>query len=172
MIFSFAWKLCWFRSPTIFLITVNLLSDFIVSDKNIVWLFWRFFYDFDIILDLLSVSETAAEPPQDEGSSLNSPRNLALEATFINHNFSQQVLRADVDKHKFPEENPFAEADDSDDEEKNSKTQVASVGYRYRKWDLGNNIRLIARTEHDAVFGTEKEKSYMNVKALNEWDSR
>ena len=172
MIFSFAWKLCWFRSPTIFLITVNLLSDFIVSDKNIVWLFWRFFYDFDIILDLLSVSETAAEPPQDEGSSLNSPRNLALEATFINHNFSQQVLRADVDKHKFPEENPFAEADDSDDEEKNSKTQVASVGYRYRKWDLGNNIRLIARTEHDAVFGTEKDKSYMNVKALNEWDSR
>ena len=119
------------------------------------------------------MSETAAEPPQDEGSSLNSPRNLALEATFINHNFSQQVLRADVDKHKFPEENPFAEADDSDDEEKNSKTQVASVGYRYRKWDLGNNIRLIARTEHDAVFGTsEKDKSYMNVKALNEWDSR
>ena len=43
--------------------------------------------------DLLTVSETAAEPPQDEGSSLNSPRNLALEATFINHNFSQQVLK-------------------------------------------------------------------------------
>ena len=43
--------------------------------------------------DLLTVSETAAEPPQDEGSSLNSPRNLALEATFINHNYSQQVLR-------------------------------------------------------------------------------
>ena len=39
------------------------------------------------------MSETAAEPPQDEGSSLNSPRNLALEATFINHNFSQQVLK-------------------------------------------------------------------------------
>ena len=119
------------------------------------------------------MSETAAEPPQDEGSSLNSPRNLALEATFINHNFSQQVLRSDAEKFKFPEENPFAEADDSDDEEKNSKTQVASVGYRYRKWDLGNNIRLIARTEHDAVFGTsEKDMSYMNVKALNEWDSR
>ena len=39
------------------------------------------------------MSENAAEPPQDEGSSLNSPRNLALEATFINHNFSQQVLK-------------------------------------------------------------------------------
>ena len=46
--------------------------------------------------DLLTVSETAAEPPQDEGSSLNSPRNLALEATFINHNFSQQVLKGKI----------------------------------------------------------------------------
>lgn len=47
----------------------------------------------DSEFDLLSVSETATEPPQDEGNSINSPRNLALEATFINHNFSQQVLR-------------------------------------------------------------------------------
>ena len=45
------------------------------------------------IADLLTVSETAAEPPQDEGNSLNSPRNLALEATFSNHNYSQQVLK-------------------------------------------------------------------------------
>merc|ERR1712050_588957 len=79
--------------------------------------------------DLLTVSETAAEPPQDEGSSLNSPRNLALEATFINHNFSQQVLKADVEKYKFPEENPFAEAEDSEEESsENSKARVASVG--------------------------------------------
>ena len=41
--------------------------------------------------DLLTVSETSTEPPQEEGSNLNSPRNLALEATFVNHNFSQQV---------------------------------------------------------------------------------
>lgn len=124
--------------------------------------------------DLLTVSETAAEPPQDEGNSLNSPRNLALEATFINHNFSQQVLKADADKYKFPEENPFAEAEDSDEEATdNSKTQVASVGYRYRKWNLGNNIRLIARTEHDAVTATgDKDAAFMNIKALNEWDSR
>merc|ERR1712025_1124782 len=124
--------------------------------------------------DLLTVSENAAEPPQDEGSSLNSPRNLALEATFINHNFSQQVLKADVDKYKFPEENPFAEGEDSEEEAtENSKPRVASVGYKYRKWDLGNNIRLIARTEHDAVVGTsEKDIAFMNIKALNEWDSR
>lgn len=43
--------------------------------------------------DLLTVSETANEPPQEEGNSFNSPRNLAMEATYINHNFSQQCLR-------------------------------------------------------------------------------
>lgn len=42
-------------------------------------------------IDLLTVSETSNEPPQEEG--INSPRNLALEATFINHNFSQQVMK-------------------------------------------------------------------------------
>merc|ERR1712179_360854 len=138
--------------------------------------------------DLLTVSETAAEPPQDEGSSLNSPRNLALEATFINHNFSQQVLRVDPppnkssappedkasveekkvekspapagpEKHKFEEDNPFLAEDDDG--------EVASVGYRYRMWDLGNEIKLVARCEHDAVAsGPNNEVHFMNVKAL------
>jgi len=45
------------------------------------------------ITDLLTVSETATEPPQEEGNNLNSPKNLSLEATFVNHNFSQQVLK-------------------------------------------------------------------------------
>merc|ERR1712142_1318789 len=67
--------------------------------------------------DLLTVSETAAEPPQDEASSLNSPRNLALEATFINHNYSQQVLRSDSEKYKFGEDNPFIEDSEDSDEE-------------------------------------------------------
>lgn len=46
----------------------------------------------DSEFDLLTVSETAIEPPQDE-SGINSPRNLALEATYLNHNFSQLVLK-------------------------------------------------------------------------------
>ena len=48
---------------------------------------------FPTIADLLTVNETAIEPPQEEGNHMNSPRNLALEATFINHNFSQQCLK-------------------------------------------------------------------------------
>jgi translation initiation factor 3 subunit D len=117
--------------------------------------------------DLLTVSETAAEPPQDETNSLNSPRNLALEATFINHNFSQQVLKGGDDKFKFEDENPFANEDDEEE------GQIASVGYRYRKWDLGNDVKLVARCEHDAVAaGPNNERLFLNIKALNEWDSK
>ncbi|KAA0705760.1 Eukaryotic translation initiation factor 3 subunit D [Triplophysa tibetana] len=116
--------------------------------------------------DLLTVSETANEPPQDEGSSLNSPRNLAMEATYINHNFSQQCLKMGGERHKFPNPNPFVEEDIE-------KSEVASVAYRYRRWQLGEDIDLIVRCEHDGVMtGANGEMSFINVKTLNEWDSR
>jgi translation initiation factor 3 subunit D len=117
--------------------------------------------------DLLTVNETAVEPPQDDNNSLNSPRNLAIEATFINHNFSQQVLKngPNEQKYKFDEPNPFV----SEDEE----GEVASVAYRYRKWDLNNGIVLVARCEHDAVMvGPTGDTQFISIKALNEWDSK
>merc|ERR1712241_1363101 len=115
--------------------------------------------------DLLTVSETSTEPPQEEGSNLNSPRNLALEATFVNHNFSQQVLKSDEDRYKFDMENPFIDADE--------EGEVASVAYRSRRWDLGNNLVLICRCELDAVQqGSNNEIQFVNLKALNEWGSR
>lgn len=117
--------------------------------------------------DLLTVNETSVEPPQDDANSLNSPRNLAIEATFINHNFSQQVLKSGEKepKFKFDEPNPFI----GDDEE----GEVASVAYRYRKWDLDNGIILVARCEHDAVLQTPNgETQFLTIKALNEWDSK
>ena len=44
---------------------------------------------------------------------------------------------------------------------------------RYRKWDLGNGIELVSRCEHDCVTqGPNKEVQFVNVKALNEWDSK
>ncbi|CAO1421918.1 unnamed protein product [Diamesa serratosioi] len=117
--------------------------------------------------DLLTVNETAVEPPQDDVTSLNSPRNLAIEATFINHNFSQQVLKGATTetKYKFDKPNPFL----SDEEE----SEVASVGYRYRHWHLNNGIDLIARCEHDAVMiGPTGDTQFITIKALNEWDSK
>lgn len=44
---------------------------------------------------------------------------------------------------------------------------------RYRKYKLGNDIELVVRCEHDAVtYGPSGELAMMNVKSLNEWDSR
>uniref|UniRef100_A0A0K8TD93 Eukaryotic translation initiation factor 3 subunit p66 n=1 Tax=Lygus hesperus TaxID=30085 RepID=A0A0K8TD93_LYGHE len=57
--------------------------------------------------DLLTVNETSVDPPMDDSNSLNSPRNLALEATFINHNFSQQVLKTGEPRYKFDNPNPL-----------------------------------------------------------------
>ncbi|KAJ6639324.1 Eukaryotic translation initiation factor 3 subunit D [Pseudolycoriella hygida] len=114
--------------------------------------------------DLLTVNETSVEPP-DDNNSLNSPRNLAIEATFINHNFSQQVLKGGSEKFKFDEPNPFV----GEDEE----GEVASVAYRYRKWDLNNGIVLVARCEHDAVLQNPTgDLQFLSIKALNEWDSK
>ncbi|TNN52867.1 Eukaryotic translation initiation factor 3 subunit D [Liparis tanakae] len=103
---------------------------------------------------------------RDEGNSFNSPRNLAMEATYINHNFSQQCLRVGGERYKFPTSNPFVEED-------TDKGEVASVAYRYRHWKLGDDIDLIVRCEHDGVMtGANGEVSFINVKTLNEWDSR
>ncbi|XP_073975329.1 eukaryotic translation initiation factor 3 subunit d1 [Rhodnius prolixus] len=115
--------------------------------------------------DLLTVNETSVEPPCDDSTSLNSPRNLALEATFINHNFSQQVLKTGEARFKFDESNPFITSPEEGEE--------ASVAYRYRKWDLDNGVVLVARCEHDAVLNTPSgDLQFLTIKALNEWDSK
>lgn len=45
--------------------------------------------------------------------------------------------------------------------------------FRYRHWKLGDDIDLIVRCEHDGVMtGANGEVSFINVKTLNEWDSR
>ena len=44
---------------------------------------------------------------------------------------------------------------------------------RYRKYDLGDGINLIVRCEHDAVTpGPSGENIFLNIKTLNEWDSK
>lgn len=48
-------------------------------------------------LDYLTVNETAVDPPtpgDDPSTNINAPDRLSLEATMINQNFSQQILKA------------------------------------------------------------------------------
>jgi len=121
-----------------------------------------FFDKRDNTFDLLTVNETSNEPPVDDPEMLNT---LTLEATFVCNNFSQQVLKTGEDRFRFEELNPFI----SEEEEQ----KMASVGYRYRKWDLDGGIVLVARCQHDAIMqGPNGETQFINVKALNEWDPR
>jgi Eukaryotic translation initiation factor 3 subunit 7 (eIF-3). len=47
------------------------------------------------------------------------------------------------------------------------------VAYKYRKWDLGEGIGLVARCEHDGVLASPNgDLQFLNIKALNEWDSK
>ena len=40
------------------------------------------------------------------------------------------------------------------------------------KWNLGRGIGLVARCEYDAIMPTQQGKVFINIKALNEWDSK
>ncbi len=97
--------------------------------------------------DYLTVHETSNSPPapardnSNEAELVNSPERLSLEATMINQNFTQQILRSSKYRTKFDLPNPFWDEDDNDGME------PASVAYRYRKFDLGDGVSIVARTE-------------------------
>ncbi|KAG1346862.1 eukaryotic translation initiation factor 3 subunit D [Cocos nucifera] len=113
-------------------------------------------------LDLLSVNETSQEPLPDAKEDINSAHSLAVEATYINQNFSQQVLLRDGNKVTFDESNPFA----------GEGEEVASVAYRYRRWKLDDDTYLIARCEVHAVSDVKGQRSFMTLNALNEFDPK
>lgn len=68
-------------------------------------------------------------------------QKLSLEATAINQNFSQQILKEnDGTSRKTFEPNPFW----TEEEDGAVGSEPAAVAYRYRKFTLGN-IKVIAR---------------------------
>ncbi|KAI7728259.1 hypothetical protein M8C21_016447 [Ambrosia artemisiifolia] len=113
-------------------------------------------------LDLLSVNETSQEPLPEAKDDINSAHSLSVEAAYINQNFSQQVLVRDGGKVSFDEPNPFA----SEGEE------VASVGYRYRRWKLDNDTSLVVRCEVQSYMEVNNQKSFLTLNALNEFDPK
>ena len=85
-------------------------------------------------LDLLSVNETAFKQPNVEDPDIfNSQARLQLEATAINQNFSQQVLKRGehVERREMDHPNPFF-----DEEDEPEDAVPESVAYRYRKWNV------------------------------------
>ncbi|CAF1502493.1 unnamed protein product, partial [Adineta steineri] len=126
----------------------------------------RLFFDKreDSTIDMLTVNETANEPPPEDGT-MDSAKNLGMEAVFINHNFAQQVLKMNEERYKFPNPNPFIQPDE--------ESEAASVAYRYRTWDLGGNQVIVIRCEQDCVqTGPNGEDQFVNIKAINEWNPK
>ena len=117
--------------------------------------------------DYLTVQETAYAQPQptedEHGNNVNTPERLGLEATMINQNFSQQILkkagRKDMD---LP--NPFF--DEDDEENPNSNMEPASVAFRYRSFALEPGMTVVCRTE---LHGLVKKTQYMTAFCLNEF---
>ena len=64
----------------------------------------------------MTVSETAHDPPSasEDTEEINHPEKLSLEATAINQNFSQQILKESPDTRTF-EPHPFFVAEEDDD---------------------------------------------------------
>ncbi|KAI3682930.1 hypothetical protein L1987_83320 [Smallanthus sonchifolius] len=113
-------------------------------------------------LDLLSVNETSQEPLPEAKDDINSAHSLSVEAAYINQNFSQQVLVRDGNKVSFEEPNPFA----------GEGEEVASVGYRYRRWKLDNDTSLVVRCEVQSFMEVNNHKSFLTLNALNEFDPK
>ncbi|RLN90192.1 hypothetical protein BBJ28_00001877 [Nothophytophthora sp. Chile5] len=115
--------------------------------------------------DLLSVNENATDPPtQEDAEHMNHPDRLSLEATMINQNLSQQVLKSGNGAFykKFDAPNPFA----------SEGAKPASGAYRYRKFDLGGGLNLVARCEVQAVAVKKGTQQYVSTFALNEYDPK
>lgn len=128
-------------------------------------------------VDLLSVNETAQEPPNnDDKDNINSPVKLSQEASCINQNFSQMVLDMDTPPKEMDHPNPFEEEDET--------SAVASGAYRYRKIQLPGSAKadsdfgrepvvMIVRTEVNCKMPDARDgKGLVSVKALNEFDPK
>jgi translation initiation factor 3 subunit D len=106
-----------------------------------------------------------------EKDSLNSALSLSLEATYVNQNYSFQVVREDATPLEMAHPNPFYGPEDTE--------PLASCGYRYRLFDASINdeedIKIAVRTEVDAYqpgSGKQREEALMTIRTLNEFDSR
>lgn len=130
-------------------------------------------------IDLVTVNENAYDAPLEISEAtgkldqINTPSALAMEATFINHNFALQTMtESDQAKVSFAQPNPFYnEAEETE--------PLASKGYKYRRFDLSlerdeEPLKLIVRTEVDAVMKhpTSGPDQQLVIKALNEFDNK
>jgi translation initiation factor 3 subunit D len=112
-------------------------------------------------VDYLTVNENWNEVQETDKKSMNHPTQLFQEATLINHNFQQQVLDSKREAVELQETNPFASL---------FAAELASVGYRYRSYNLSDTVTMVARCEVHGYTERNGEKKFLNVRALNDFD--
>lgn len=116
--------------------------------------------------DYVTCNETAHEQGDEDKESINSAFNLSQEATRVNFAFAQQVVNAEGAV-------KFAHAAHPLSEVGAAGSGLMSAGYRYRAWQMGDNVRLLARTQVEAVTkGKQEEDLFLSVHALNETDPK
>ena len=141
----------------------------------------------DSSIDLVTVNENAADAPLEADApnvpnqqqtgvkpdSINTPGNLAMEATIINHKFAlQTVIESQNQRVELPHPNPFYNPTEETE-------PLASKAYKYRRFDLSlerddEPLHLIVRTELDAVIknNISNEDQWLIIRALNEFDHK
>uniref|UniRef100_A0A915D6T5 Eukaryotic translation initiation factor 3 subunit p66 n=1 Tax=Ditylenchus dipsaci TaxID=166011 RepID=A0A915D6T5_9BILA len=98
-------------------------------------------------IDSLSVSETAVKPPAYNAGGINSAKDLAVEALYINQNFRRQVLKM-------------------------GGVRLSISFLVLGDMSNGTPIKLVVRTENDGVMiAPDKKVQTLTIKAFNEWDS-
>lgn len=119
-----------------------------------------------------TVNETAVDAPDDEQKeSMNSMSQLYAEASYINHCFLQQCLL----KQQAPvnTEDGDKALRDAWAGRPNDVVLPQGKSYRYRRWELSEDLNLIVRCEVDAALRTRDDSlAYITIKALNEFDSK
>lgn len=118
--------------------------------------------------DLVTVHENSPLPPTNEDvESINSLDNLRFEATLVNQNLSQQVLKRGGPRKTFDEPNPFFEEEYAEE-----GVQAAAVAYRYRTFRLDSGLEMVVRCELHGVHSKRGKEMLFNTYAVNEWDSK
>lgn len=131
-------------------------------------------------IDYVTCNETAKDYGDEDPLSINNPAKLTSEATYINQNFSQQVLTEATHAFEDPA-NPFASGAEEE-------AMAAPVAYRYRKFEMGavpkkgkdgemeedKRVKMLCRCELDGVMKGKDggEDQFMRLYALNEIDAK
>jgi len=134
--------------------------DVVVTKKN-----GQIFFDkrLNSRMDYLTVNENWNESKETEKESVNHTRRLSEEATFINHNFMNQVVKGNPVT--MQRKNPFLDA-------VQPPMKPAPIAYHYRRWDLSGGRNLVIRCEINGYETRKGARKFFIARAINEWNSK